>query len=169
MLDALANPTEEWFGDEPKAKRDELLRKTFAKAVTLVETRLGKNASKWRWDRLHTVTFHHPLETLGVEYKKAFSLGPHGRPGDALTPHNTRHNENFEQLHGPTYRHVLDLSDWDKGMATSAPGQSGQLGSLYYDDLLPLWLEGKYFPLAFTRKKVEEVTRHRLRLVPAAD
>lgn len=165
-LDALSRPTEAWFGKNPKTGRDELLRATFARAVKRVEAQLGNDPSKWRWDRLHTVTFHHPLETRGPEYRKAFSLGPHGRPGDALTPNNTRHNEKFEQLHGPTYRHVLDLSDWDKGMATSSPGQSGQLGSPHYDDLLPLWLTGKYFPLAFSRKKVEEVTKHRLRLMP---
>ena len=37
-------------------------------------------------------------------------------------------------------RHGLfDLADWDRGLATSAPGQSGQPGSPHYDDLLPLW------------------------------
>ena len=51
-------------------------------------------------------------------------------------------------------------------MATSAPGQSGQPGSPHYADLLPLWEKGEYFPLAFSRKKVDEVTRHRLVLKP---
>ena len=60
-----------------------------------------------------------------------------------------------------------DLADWDRGGATSAPGQSGQPGSPHYDDLLPLWQRGEYFPLAFSRARVEEVTRHRLKLTPA--
>ena len=64
-------------------------------------------------------------------------------------------------------RHVLDLADWDRGLATSAPGQSGQPGSPHYGDLLPLWAAGKYFPLAFSRKKVEDVMRHHLELRPA--
>ena len=62
------------------------------------------------------------------------------------------------------YRHVFDLADWDRGLATSAPGQSGQPGSPHYGDLLPLWQKGEYFPLAFSRTKVEKMTRHRLML-----
>ena len=63
-------------------------------------------------------------------------------------------------------RQVFDLADWDTGVATSAPGQSGQPGSPHYADLAPLWAKGRYFPLAFSRKKVEEVTQHRLVLKP---
>jgi penicillin amidase len=77
------------------------------------------------------------------------------------------HTPNFEHTGGATYRHVFDLADWHRGMATSAPGQSGQPGSPHYNDLLPLWQKGEYFPLAFSRAKVEEVTRHRLKLTPA--
>jgi len=35
-------------------------------------------------------------------------------------------------------------------------------------DLAPLWAKGEYFPLAFSRGKVEEVTANRLVLKPAA-
>ena len=35
-------------------------------------------------------------------------------------------------------------------------------------DVAPLWAKGEYFPLAFSREKVEQVTRHRLKLKPAA-
>ena len=62
--------------------------------------------------------------------------------------------------------HIFDLADWDKGLATSAPGQSGQYGSPHYADLAPMWANGEYFPLAFSRKKVDEVTRHKLVLRP---
>jgi penicillin amidase len=167
MLTALENPDRNWFGDDPIAGRDRLLRSTFAAAVAKLKMKLGLDVDKWSWGKLHTVTFRHPLAKLGTAYEKAFNLGPVGRPGDALTPLNTKHDEKFQQVHGATYRHVLDLADWDRGLATSAPGQSGQPGSPHYGDLLPLWAEGRYFPLAFSRKRVEEVTAHRLRLTPA--
>lgn len=38
---------------------------------------------------------------------------------------------------------------------------------LAYLGMLPLWQKGEYFPLAFSRARVEEVTRHRLKLTPA--
>jgi penicillin amidase len=168
LLAALEKPDRAWFGDNPVQARDEMLRRTFRTAVTKAKEALGPDVSRWSWGRLHTAAFRHPLAGLGPEHAKAFNLGPVPRAGDAHTPNAASHNPRFEQTSGATYRHVLDLADWDRGLATSAPGQSGQPGAPHYADLLPLWERGEYFPLAFSRAKVEEVTRHRLRLTPAA-
>jgi penicillin amidase len=46
------------------------------------------------------------------------------------------------------------------------PGLSGQPGSPHYGDLLAPWAEGKYFPLLFSREKVEAAAKERLVLVP---
>jgi penicillin G amidase len=167
MLAALEKPDEAWFGDTPTEGRDRLLRTTLRKAVDRLRKLLPGDEKAWSWGRLHTTTFRHPLASLGPVYAKAFDLGPVPRAGDAHTPNAASHNEKFEQISGATYRHVVDLADWDRGLATSAPGQSGQPGSPHYDDLLPRWEKGEYFPLAFTRAKVEKVTRHRLKLTPA--
>ena len=61
------------------------------------------------------------------------------------------------------------MADWDRSVATSVPGQSGQPGSPHYGDLLAPWAEGKYFPLLFSRAKVEAVARERLVLEPAGE
>ena len=45
--------------------------------------------------------------------------------------------------------------------------RSGQPGSEYYGNLLPLWAEGKYFPLVYSRAAVERETAHLLWLLPA--
>jgi penicillin amidase len=167
MLAALENPNKAWFGDNPTQRRDRLLRTTFRKAVDRAKKVLPGGEKSWSWGRLHTTTFHHPLGSLGPVYAKAFDLGPVPRAGDAHTVNAASHNAKFEHTGGASYRHVFDLADWDRGLATSAPGQSGQPGSPHYDDLLTLWQKGEYFPLAFSRAKVEKVTRHRLKLSPA--
>jgi penicillin amidase len=169
LLSQLAQPDEKIWGSHAAAQRDALVLKTFTAAVERTEQLLGDDSARWSWGRLHTVSFEHPLASLGNAYSAAFNLGPVARPGDVHTPNNTRHDENFRQVHGASFREVFDLADWDRGMATSVPGQSGQPGSEHYADLLPLWAEGKYFPLAFSRKKVEEVTRHTLVLRPRAN
>jgi penicillin amidase len=169
MLAALVNPDAAWFGEKPAEARDRLLRTTFRKAVFQLRNLLPGDEKAWSWGRLHTTTFRHPLAALGPAYAKAFDLGPVPRGGDAHTPNAATHNAKFEHTGGATYRHVLDLADWDQGLATSAPGQSGQPGSPHYADLLPLWQKGEYFPLAFSRAKVEQVTRHRLKLKPARE
>jgi penicillin amidase len=166
LLAALEKPDRTWFGDEPAAGRDRLLRRTFAAAVAKLKTLLPGGPDGWTWGKLHTATFVHPL-AAGPEYAQAFNLGPVRRGGDGLTPNNGRYNDKFQQIHGASYRQVFDLADWDRGLATSVPGQSGQPGSPHYGDLLPLWAEGQYFPLPFSRAKVEQLTAHRLTLKPA--
>jgi penicillin amidase len=167
MLAALENPDRTWFGDDPQVRRDELLQRTFTSAVAKTKAALGEDPQQWAWGKLHTMHFRHPLAGLGPAHEKALSLGRVPRPGDGLTPNAASHNEKFAQASGASYRQIFDLADWDRGLATSVPGQSGQPGSPHYADLLPLWAEGQYFPLAFSRNKVEEVTRHRLVLKPA--
>jgi penicillin amidase len=166
LLKQLTHPEEACFGADPSRKRDELVRTTFAAAVARTKKLLGDDMAAWRWGRLHHARFEHPLASLGEAYAKAFNLGPVERGGDVHSPNNTRHDDTFRQVHGASYREVFDLADWDRGLATSVPGQSGQPGSPHYDDLLPLWTEGQYFPLAYSRGKVEEVTQHRQILRP---
>jgi penicillin amidase len=166
LLKQLEHPSAPWFGAEPVKARDEMLRTTLASAAGRVRKLLGDDPTQWSWGKLHTAWLEHPLASLSPAHAAAFNLGPVPRPGDSHTPLNTRHDENFRQIHGASYRQLLDLADWDRGLATSMPGQSGQPGSPHYGDLLPLWAAGQYFPLAFSRAMVDEVTRHRLRLAP---
>jgi penicillin G amidase len=164
MFEALAKADPRWFSPDAAAARDRLLRQTFALAVDRLKALPAPQRE--RWGALHTVTFRHPLATLDPALANAFNLDPVERPGDGYTPDNTRYDETYRQVDGATYRHLVDLADWDRALATSAPGQSGQPGSPHYADLLPLWAKGDYFPLAYTRQRVDEVTRHRLVLKP---
>jgi len=166
LLAALEKPDAFWFGDNPKAGRDRLLQTTFIAAVAKLKELLPGDDDKRTWGQLHVTPFRHPLSGLGSAYAKAFSLDSVPRSGDSSTPNAASHNAKFEQTGGASYRHIFDLADWDKGIATSTPGQSGQPGSPHYADLLPLWAKGEYFPLAFSKRKVEEVTQQRLILKP---
>lgn len=170
MLEALEKPDAKWFDKgEPTLARYGLVRSSFSAAISNLEKQLGVEAAPTTtWGQLHTASFKHPLSGLSLGHAKAFDLGPVERSGDAYTPNNTRFDDKFKQIHGASYRHLFDLSDWDKGIATSTPGQSGQPGSPHYGDLLPLWGKGEYFPLAYSEKKVEEVMRHQLVLTPKA-
>jgi len=128
----------------------------------------GANSAEWSWGRLHTVTFHHPLELLPGA-KALFDIGPLPRPGDSYTVNNASFSgDTFDQVSGPSYREILDVGNWDESVVTNVPGQSGQPGSPHYSDLAPLWDQMHYFPLLFSEASVEKQARERLLLEPAS-
>jgi penicillin amidase len=157
MLAVLESADPRWLGPDPGAARDRLLLETFTVAVKQLKALAP--AKQARWGALHTVMFRHPVAA-------AFDVGPFERPGDVNTPNNTRYDAAYRQVHGATYRQLIDLADWDRAVATSAPGQSGQPAAEHYADLAPLWAKGEYFPLTYTRARLDAVARHRLTLTP---
>ena len=64
-------------------------------------------------------------------------------------------------------RVVLDVN-WDNSRAVNHPGQSGDPESRHYRDLAPLWSEGRYFPLLYSRVAIEHATERVIRLLPAS-
>ena len=114
--------------------------------------------------RIACVRFRHPLDQT-VGSAALLDPGPVPRPGDEYTVNATGYFGNsFDQVSGASYREILDLSDWDHSVAVNTPGQSGQPGSPHYSDLLPLWSEGRYFPLLYSREAVEKEVTDRLLL-----
>jgi acyl-homoserine lactone acylase PvdQ len=79
-------------------------------------------------ENLHQASFSHHL---AVDDVGKAHLGPGSRPGYGYTVKMTG-GDAFSQTDGATFREVLDLSDWDNSVATSAPGQSGQPESPHF-------------------------------------
>ena len=162
---ALRSASPQWFGKDAVASRDALIWKTLAESVAEAKKLLGNDPAKWRWGTLHVAPFNHPLATA-TERKSLFDLSPAERGGDANTVFATGGGPGFRQSHGASFREILDVADWDRSVGTNVPGQSAQPGSKHYGDLLPLWAEGKYFPLLYSKSKVEAMAKDRLTLTP---
>lgn len=166
VLDAVAHPTSEIFGPRPETARNELLLDALKSAHQKLAALEGPDPAKWAWERIHVVEFRHPLDEA-PNGKALFDLGPIPRPGDDYTVNATGFRPgDYKQVAGASYREIMDLSDWDKSVAVNVPGQSGQPGSPHYSDLLPLWSEGQYFPLSYSREAVEKYATDKLVLEP---
>ncbi len=144
--------------------RGEIMGGALDEAYAELAATLGADPAGWRWGDLHQIGFRHPLSNSAAR-KSVFDLEAVERGGDGFTPNATR-GPGYSQASGASYRHILDLADWDRSVFTSAPGQSGQPGSPHYSDLLPMWAAGEYAPLLFSREAVESNTSHRLLLQP---
>ena len=143
---------------KPERVLDSIATASLDSAIATISRRLGSDRSTWRWGALHVAELRHPLSS-------AFDLPPVERNGDGNTVFATG-GGNFRQTSGASYREIFDLANWDASVAINVPGQSAQPGSAHYADLLPLWAHGEYFPLAFSRARVEAETKHVLMLTP---
>ncbi len=170
VIDLLTNPTSSLFGKNPQAARNEFLKETFKQAISELEKRLGKDPSGWRYgqaDFKHSAITH----ALGTVVKKqlAEKLNHPALPrgGNAYTPGSTGSND--RQSSGATFRILVDTNDWDMTLGTNSPGQSGDPESPFYNNLYKDWAEDRYFPLFFSKEKIEEASSHTLRLVPSVN
>jgi penicillin amidase len=164
VLTELARARGAVFGAEPDAARDALLFDSLRRAHAKLLALRGPDVRQWAWGALHRVTFRHSLDGAAAAL---FDRGPVARPGDDETVQATGAEDgSLDQSTGASYREIFDLADWDASVAINAPGQSGQPGSKHYDDLLPLWTEGRYFPLAYSRAAVDAATTDVLTLTP---
>jgi penicillin amidase len=162
----VSQPRAAAFGSDPAHGRDALLIDTLRIAREKLVAAQGTDMTKWRWGDLHHVMFRHPLdEAAGAA--ALFDRGPVPRSGDGDVVQATGFTEpSFDQTTGASYREIFDLADWDRSVAVNVPGQSGQPGSKHYDDLLPLWSQGQYFPLSYSKAAVNAVTSDVLHLLP---
>jgi penicillin G amidase len=166
----LEHPDAKTFGGQPEAARIQLMHDTLQAAYARLVQLEGSDPSKWSWGRIHTVVFHHSLETI-PEMKSLVDLGPIPRPGDGSTINATggaRRGESvFYQTGGPTWRQILDVGAWDNSVMVNSPGESGVPGSAHYADLMPLWDQGQYIPMLYSRAAVEQHVSQLLVLEPA--
>jgi penicillin amidase len=163
----LAHPSAAVFGQNPEAARDALLLETLRTAEQKLSAKLGPDPQDWPWGRVHRASFFHPLGGVAPAARALFDRGPVSRPGDGSSVDATYFGgSSFDQLAGASYREIFDLSDWDNALSVNVPGQSGQPGSPHYDDLLPLWTRGQYFPLLFSKPSVDRETTDVLELKP---
>jgi penicillin amidase len=138
------------FFRPPDEKRP-LAEAGLVKAIATLTQTQGSDWSGWRWGRMHSRPFPHP-------FVKAFDLPTVERDGGT----------GAVMADGASYREIMDTADWDRSVVTNVPGQSGQPESEFYGNLLTLWDKGEYFPMVYSRAKVDQNAAHRLSLKPGA-
>jgi penicillin amidase len=131
------------------AERHALVEAGLVKTLAGLKRDFGSDWSTWRYGRIAQSTLPHM-------FVPAFDLPPVERPGAFGTVN----------ANGANFRRIIDLSNLDASVWTNAPGQSGQPGSPFYDNMRDHLANGQYAPLLFTRSAVEQRTKFRLRLLP---
>jgi penicillin amidase len=121
----------------------------------------------WQWGKAHHVVFFHQPFDGDPALSQIFNrVAPNG--GDRHTVNvasNSRWRE-YDQRHLALYRQIIDLDAFANSRWMSAPGQSGVLGSPYYDDRIEEWLRVDYRPMVFAETAVDGQATERIVLQP---
>jgi penicillin amidase len=158
MIDFLKAPDSQ-FGPNPSSARDALLIKSLEEGVSELVKRLGSDMNKWQYgqERFHHIKIRHTLSNVvKQELRAKLDIGPLPRGGNSYTVNNT--SSGYNQASGASFRIIADLGNWDNSLGTNSPGQSGDPKSPHYADLFEMWAEGKYFPIFFSRSKIESTS-----------
>jgi penicillin amidase len=144
LLSAFADAASPWAAP---SVRPTLLAEAVEDAVeTLAARGLPPDAP---WGVVHTLTLRHPLGGVPL-LAPTWNRGPIPAPGGpyAVTSGQYRHSRPAAVGVGPSYRQVIDLADPEgSSRMITFGGQSGSVSSPHYDDLTPLWLDGRFIPM----------------------
>jgi penicillin amidase len=154
--------------DEEIDKFEQAVFLAFENTIEFLTEKLSSDVTKWKWGNLHKVVLTHPFSQVNEE-AKMLNIGPFKIGGDGNTLWNGSFdytNDEFNVLVGPSYRQIHDLSDWDKSIGSIPGGQAGLPFHKHYNDLMKLWVKGKYVPLLFTRKAISENLEGTFKLIP---
>lgn len=155
------------LGPDPTAARDELVSRSLEEAVKELTKRFGPDMAAWKYgqERYHHALVRHPMDQAVNDVTRArLNVGPAPRGGDGSTVSATGNGDN--QTSGGSFKLIADTEDWDNSIGLNTPGQSGDPDNPHYRDLFDMWSKGRYFPVAYSRDKVESVTESVTRLRP---
>lgn len=157
------------LGASPQEARNAVILESLRAATDELAQRLGPDPHTWAWGRLHVAKWEPAIASLADPQLRAqMTIGPVATPGSSSTPRAQSYRaSDFGVTAGASVRFVLDVGAWDNSMMINTPGQSADPNSRHYRDLFPLWAEGAYVPLAFSREAVDRVASRIITLTPA--
>ncbi|HCO04127.1 MAG TPA: penicillin acylase family protein, partial [Actinobacteria bacterium] len=157
-----------WFERSGIEARDETLRRSLDAALDLLTARLGEDMAAWQWGDIHHVRFVGQLAMI-PDIAELFTGGIAPIGGNEQTVLASLYEPGggrFDAVIVPSWRQILDSSDWDASVGTHTVGQSGHPASEHFNDLFELWSIGRYHPLPYSRAAVEAGSTSTMTLAP---
>jgi penicillin amidase len=135
-------------------------------ALDSLATKLGPDLATWRYGRAHQARFRHALSALDGRARWEPPLTP--EDGDNASPSvgPSRLPFSIEVVHGPAFRHVVDLARPLVSYGVVPPWNSAAFPARGDLDLRRRWADHGYVPLFLDPKRIEQVAIDRVTLAP---
>jgi len=167
---ALEEGESDLFDDKRTAgveDRDDMIVRSLSDAMKRVEKKWGEDANERKWGDIHVIKWFH---VLGMGKGRAMSVGPFPHLGADHTVRNAKAayfgSRPYKSMTGPCFKHVIDMGDPDNALMVIDGSQSGQWLSPHYDDMHPLFVEGKYIKVDMDPDRVMSNAHYHLALRP---
>ncbi|MBF7091247.1 penicillin acylase family protein [Flavobacterium sp. ALJ2] len=140
-----------------KETKKDILIKSFHEAITGLEKQLGTNVQDWKWEKVHTVEYHHPLGQVAA-LRGIFNAGPFAVSGSSEVINNQFFDFTDKGIYdvkgGPSTRRIIDFSDIENSWSILPTGQSGNPFSKHYTDQAELYNAGKFRKMKLNKKEI---------------
>ena len=140
----------------------ESLRKTWLR----LSFELGANREKWRWGRLHRLSFRPFGDLRAGSSLIGLSELPYGGNGNTVNTAELLRPDDFAVRVASIFRMVVDAGSLDQALTAIAPGQSEHPRHPHFSDSLDDWLAGRSALLVTDRVLVRESGARQLVLEP---
>lgn len=155
------NPNSVWWDNINTPQKEtfkDIVTISFKTSVAELKTGLGDDMNKWKWSKVHTITYEHALAKMDL-LKKIFNVGPFPMVGGNETINNlmfdyTEGNE-FKVNAGPSARRIIDFSDIENSYAVTPTGQSGYFLSPFYSNQTNYFNSGKYYKMLMNEEEIK--------------
>ena len=138
-------------------------------AIAELHAEHGADPAAWRWGDVHAAV--HPgrpfggFPLIGSWFNREHEVD--GGPFTIRRADNSMDSGRpYAARHGSGYRGIYDLADIENSLYMISTGQSGNIHSPHYDDLMPVWAEGGYVAIPTKRSAIESSAVDLLTLQP---
>lgn len=169
-LERLAGePDSAWWDDvrtDAVETRAEIVARAFTMAVEQLQATHGDDSKRWRWGDAHQTNFDH-LVFAAVSPLDAIFNRSIAAQGSGFTVNAAGADyDSFVMNSGVSFRQIIDLSNLAGSRFIYTTGQSGDVFSSHYDDMVQPWQNVETIPLRFDQAEIERSARDTLILQP---
>jgi penicillin amidase len=145
----------DWCDDRTTPDRIEdcafQVRQAFADALAALRQAYGDDLRQWRWGRAHRAVFANPvlgrIPLIGKLADSSIDTDGDNHTINRSSPLMGKDGATFPAIHGAGLRAIFDFADLDDSRFIIATGQSGNLFSPHYADMVRRWRDGSYVTL----------------------
>ncbi len=149
MKFVIEKPNSKWFNNIKTANKTEnssdIITQSFKKTVDSLTQANGEMSDEWRWGKIKELNIAHLLPPMKALSRK-IQIGGGSNIINAIA----------KDL-GPAFKLVVQLSkEWPEAYGIYPGGQSGNPGSIFYDNMLKKYAKGELNKILFLKSKEEE-------------